>query len=175
MTSTTLLHSGPDVEDQDTNNRSDSRNEGLNNTTNQHFNMYSVVLSFIEGSLVRRGQSHNDDSDNNPEHPTLSTAWQRIRSIWEVAESSAKRLDEKQYIAYQIICCTLLLRVIRDMGDSSLDLGQLLGRTLNLTSDMKQSRDNLITEETYWSHNQILWRHFNSHLRGFPSTQTHLL
>jgi len=50
MTSTTLLHSGPDVEDQDTNNRSDSRNEGLNNTTNQHFNMYSMVLSFIEGS-----------------------------------------------------------------------------------------------------------------------------
>jgi hypothetical protein len=146
MTSTTLLHSGPDVEDQDTNNRSDSRNEGLNNTTNQLFNMYSMVLSFIEGSLVRRGQSHNDDSDDNPEHPTLSTAWQRIRSIWEVAESSAKRLDEKQYIAYQIICCTLLLRVIRDMGDSSLDLGQLLGRTLNLTSDMKQSRDNLITK-----------------------------
>jgi len=46
-------------------------------------------------------------------------------------------MDDKQYIAYEVICCTFLLQLIYEVGDANTNLGGYLRATLH--SERKES------------------------------------
>jgi hypothetical protein len=66
--------------------------------------------------------------------------------LQQVADESTNKLDEKQYVAYQIISCTFLLRLIKEGGDTNTRLGGILGATLGLSDETLAIRNNLTKE-----------------------------
>ena len=109
---------------------------------------YATILSFIEGSLVGMSESQDagDDSDSDRDSNTMGdnngSYRGHIPTLDGVARSKSKQLDKKQYIAYDVICCSFLLQLVRDGGNDSTDLGGYLNTTLNC--DSVNSRDKLI-------------------------------
>ena len=98
---------------------------------------YATVLTFIEGSLLggspengdRRDEGLNghdsgseEDRSDGVEDPrtlvqaTHSSGQHNIPTLKQFADSSGKTMDDKQYIAYEVICCTFLLQLIYEGG-----------------------------------------------------------
>ena len=85
---------------------------------------FPTLLNFIEGSLVgnryidERIDVHEDQSDNDLFQVGLANAAQTVPTLSSVADKisrqEGKMLDEKQYIAYEIIACSFLLSLIED-------------------------------------------------------------
>ena len=61
----------------------------------------------------------------------------------DLAKSGGNNLDEKQYIAYDVICCTFLLQLLYEGGNGDTALGNYLNSTLNCEHNNR--RDDLIT------------------------------
>ena len=118
---------------------------------------YTTVLTFIEGSLLGcvsgngdgrneglndSGSGSNEDS-NIFENHTLDRATHsgqcNIPTLQQFADCSGKRMDDKQYIAYEVICCTFLLQLIYEGGDANTDLGRYLRATLHCPCVEKRS------------------------------------
>ncbi len=51
-----------------------------------------------------------------------------------MAKLEKTQLDEKQYIAYEIIACTLLLGLVNDERDKTAKLGTYLQQTMEITT-----------------------------------------
>ena len=104
---------------------------------------YATMLTFIEGSLVGDiGQNGSEDDPGNGEELGASATStedgtgntrpnEYIPTLEEVARSGSKQLDMKQYIAYEIICCSFLLQLILEGGDGGTRIGNFLNATLN--------------------------------------------
>jgi hypothetical protein len=81
---------------------------------------YPDLLTFIEGSLVGSSDSVENaeqdsvETDKAPVQPNSGPAEVEFPSLQSIAQdgSHGKKLDEKQYIAYQTICCTFMLSVV---------------------------------------------------------------
>ncbi len=52
----------------------------------------------------------------------------------KVARLEKTQLDEKQYIAYEMIACTFLLRLVNDGRDKNTKLGTYLQQTMEIAS-----------------------------------------
>jgi len=132
-----------------TNNGSENGSSVNNNNCNYKYNS---VLTFIEGTLVGNNNDQNSivsDSDEeiptNEEEPnSVNNNRTHIPTLEEVAKSSGETLDDKQYISYEVICCTFLLRLVYDGGDATNPLGGYLNATLNCQNVTQ--RNNLIAK-----------------------------
>eukprot|EP00984_Skeletonema_dohrnii_P032107 scaffold25555_cov80-Skeletonema_dohrnii-CCMP3373.AAC.1 len=85
---------------------------------------YEDILTFIQGSLLVGsndegavdGDINDNDMDDGEESGSVKQqCLNKIPTMYEIAkgERSKYNLDDKQYIAYQIVCCTFLLQLIR--------------------------------------------------------------
>ena len=77
---------------------------------------------------------------NNPsEHQNTNT--HKIPTLHETARKVARlekrQLDEKQYIAYEMIACTFLLGLVHDRNDPNTTLYSCLGQTMGGTATLK--------------------------------------
>jgi len=105
---------------------------------------YYTILTFIEGALVglndSEGQLSFQDNDEgqhpatesiNDEGKGMQNRQQIIPTLKSVAMSAGKQLDEKQYVAYEVICCTFLLQLVYEGGNCHTNLGRCLNVTLD--------------------------------------------
>jgi len=92
-------------------------------------------------SLWDDAVKHAATSSGNENNTTHS-----IPTLQQVANESTNKLDEKQYVAYQIISCTFLLQLIKEGGDTNTRLGGILGAMLGLSDETIAIRNNLTKE-----------------------------
>jgi hypothetical protein len=87
---------------------------------------FATLLRFIEGSLVGIRGEHcdamDDDSVNN-ENLSIHTPT-HIPTMRDIANAGSNKLDEKQYIAYQVICSTFLLGLVHEGCDGNTSVGK---------------------------------------------------
>ena len=96
-----------------------SQEQHLNNSTQSPINMrvrFKTVLKLLEGALV--GFIEYIDFENYVNEQNADTSTAESPTIAGVAKKLALRdgtiLDEKQYITYEIICCTFLLDMLKE-------------------------------------------------------------
>jgi hypothetical protein len=66
---------------------------------------------------------------------TLNIKYQHYQKIAQkVAKFEKTQLDEKQYIAYEMVACTFLLGLVNDGRDKNTKLGAYLQKTMEITS-----------------------------------------
>ena len=123
---------------------------------------YNDILTFIQGSLLV-GSNNNDEgavagdeaggeADDEAESGSprqRQSCPNKIPTLHEIAKgkSSKYNLDDKQYIAYQIVCCTFLLQLVTEGDQRGTKLGDMLGATLgHLEENVQRTKDNLVRE-----------------------------
>ena len=55
---------------------------------------------------------------------------------WKVAKLEKTQLDEKQYIAHEMIACTFLLGLVNDGRDKTTKLGTYIQQTMDDTTNV---------------------------------------
>ena len=124
---------------------------------------YKDVLTFIQGSLLVGGTGeeavdgdggmNNDDMDinNDGEETGLSKSNQQCQRRSKIPTQRARvvstkyNLDDKQYIAYQIVCCTFLLQLVMEGDQYDTKLGDKLGATLGpLDENLQRTKEKVI-------------------------------
>ena len=128
------------------------------NTDNSGVNIkkksYPAMLKLISGSLVgdsnyseiyakldldnesvmqQSSSRSSEPATNECIVPTLSQIARKVALV------EGKVLDEKQYTVYQSICCTFMIGLIKDGGDTSTWLGKCLSQTLTGSSTTNTS------------------------------------
>jgi hypothetical protein len=121
--------------------------------TEETIKTFPTMLKLVAGTLVGSVIYSDvyDDSDN--EEDTSSTRsykdhdttkkQRKIPSLVQIARKVARlektQLDEKQYIAYEMIACTFLLGLVNDGSDKNTKLGAYLQQTMEIatTADAK--------------------------------------
>ena len=123
-------------------------NHGAKETIKSFPNMLKLVCGTLVGS-VKYSDLYNDSDE---EEDTSSTSFfkdhgrkkkRKIPSLPQIARKVARlektQLDEKQYIAYEMIACTFLLGLVNDGSDKNTKLGAYLQQTMEIptTTDAK--------------------------------------
>jgi hypothetical protein len=73
----------------------------------------------------------------------------KIPTLYEIAKGKTSKynLDDKQYIAYQIVCCTFLLQLVTEGDHYDNKLGDMLGATLGpLNENVQRTKDSLVRD-----------------------------
>jgi hypothetical protein len=78
-------------------------------------------------STARDNTSNNTDKDSSNQHHKIPTLQEVTR---KVARLEKIELDEKQYIAYEMIACTFVLGLVRDGNDANTTLFTSLQKTM---------------------------------------------
>ena len=73
---------------------------------------YSKIYADLEDN-VNKSTFQQQSTSSNFNIPTLSGIAGKVAQVEDL------KLDEKQYITYEIICCTLLLDLVNDGGDTT--------------------------------------------------------
>ena len=119
---------------------------------------YEDILTFIQGSLLVGSNDegtfdiHGDGDGGEQESTSLKLKRQclkKIPTMYEIArgKTSKYNLDDKQFIAYQIVCCTFLLQLVMEGDHYDTKLGELLGATLGpLAESVQRTKDSLVRE-----------------------------
>ncbi len=80
--------------------------------------------------------SHANESDRDH---CMNKMQDKIPTLQQIARKVARlektQLDEKQYIAYEMIACTFLLGLVNDGSDKNTKLGSYLQKTLQIASN----------------------------------------
>jgi hypothetical protein len=132
-----------------TQNNTDANN--LQEPMSCNFNVrYEDVLTFIQGSLlVGNNDAGDGDRDIDDGDGEESGCHKKVPTMYEIArgESSKYNLDDKQYIAYQIVCCTFLLQLVTEGDQYDTKLGEMLGATLDpLAESVQHTKDSLVRD-----------------------------
>jgi len=107
---------------------------------------YSTILSFVSGAIIGcNNEENNAASEIVPDsiginNNSLNQLNPRIPTMREIVDKSGKQLDNKQYLAYEIICCTFLLQIVNEGGYSK----SLLSATLNITKEDNTTKKKLV-------------------------------
>jgi hypothetical protein len=95
---------------------------------------FPTVLKIIEGSLVGftkytdfKKFTELPDERKTTGPPTMVGVAKRL------ATQEGKLLDEKQYMTYKVICCTFLLKLLRDAQDDTTSLYNSMQTALKKT------------------------------------------
>jgi hypothetical protein len=82
--------------------------------------------------------STNSYVTNNDKGHDKNNTQHKIQTLSKIAQKVAKlektQLDEKQFIAYEMIACTFLLGLVNDEHDKNTKLGAYLQQTMEVTS-----------------------------------------
>ena len=97
------------------------------------------MMQLIAGSIIGESVYTQiyDDLDNDQDSADTSPSSEKLslplfqELLKKVAKVEKKVLDAKQYIAYEIICCTFMLGLLRDGKDTSTLLSRCLGQCLD--------------------------------------------
>ena len=143
MSSTTTLLESDEPEELNTPNDTSNSVSINDDISKQHkIKTYPTMLKMISGSLVG-GANYNEiylDPDEEDAFNSCSTNdtdtrnkakdAKKVPTLPEIARKVAKlqqiQLDEKQYIAYEMIACTFLLGLVKDGRDAHTNLGAYL-------------------------------------------------
>ena len=114
-------------------------NDVVDSTSDLNKKTYPTMLKLISGTLVGEMEydsvyeANDDENDDDTNQTTgcfqrsISAIEKKVPTLCEIARKVAKQqktvLDEKQYIAYEIIACTFLMGLVQDGIDNSTDLG----------------------------------------------------
>jgi len=122
--------------------------------TGKTIKTFPTMLKLVGGTLVG-GVKYSDlyNINSNEEEDTSSTSsnkdhgrkkkQRKIPTLPQIARKLARlektQLDEKQYIAYEMIACTFLLGLVNDGSDKNTKLGAYLQQTTEIatTADAK--------------------------------------
>ena len=95
---------------------------------------FPTVLKIIEGALVGfikyidfKKFTESPDEHKTTGPPTMAGVAKRL------ATQEGKLLDEKQYMTYEIICCTFLLELLKDAQDDTTSLYNSMRTSLKKT------------------------------------------
>jgi hypothetical protein len=121
--------------------------------TEETIKSFPTMLTLIGGTLVgsvkysdiyidsdedKDNSSTNSHVTNNDKDQDKNNNRQKIPALLKIARKVAKlaktQLDEKQYIAYEMIACTFLLGLVNDGCDKNTKLGAYLQQTMEITS-----------------------------------------
>ena len=121
--------------------------------TEESIKTFPTLLKLINGTLVgsvKYSDLYNDLEENEDTSSTCRHASEsdrdhcmkkmqrKIPTLPQVARKVARlektQLDEKQYIAYEMIACTFLLGLVNDGSDKNTKLGSYLQQTLEIAS-----------------------------------------
>jgi hypothetical protein len=93
---------------------------------------------YIDSYEDEANSSTNSHATNNDKDHDKNINRQKIPTLPKIAQKVAKleksQLDEKQYIAYEMIACTFLLGLVNDGHDENTKLGAYLQQTMEITS-----------------------------------------
>ena len=88
---------------------------------------YNTVISMIAGSLVGSSTDVHEDRRNQAE----STVHQdELPTLSDAARSWGVELDEKQFIAFKVICCSFFLLFVMNGTEGDTDWSNLLSSGL---------------------------------------------
>ncbi len=114
---------------------------------------YEDILTFIQGSLLvgsnDEGSIDGDIDDGEESGLQKQERLKKIPTMHEIARGkhSKYNLDDKQYVAYQIVCCTFLLQLVAEGGHYDTKLGEMLGTTLDsLAENVQHTKDSLVRD-----------------------------
>ena len=88
---------------------------------------YSKIYTDLEDN-GNESTSQQQSTSSNFNIPTL------LIIACKVAQVEDLKLDEKQYITYEIICCTFLLDLVNDGGDTSTAMTMTMTTTTATTT-----------------------------------------
>jgi hypothetical protein len=92
----------------------------------------------------------DNDMDGGEESGSLKQQGvDKIPTLYEIAKGNTSKynLDDKQYIAYQIVCCTFLLQLVTEGDQYDTKLGDMLGATLGpLNENVQRTKDSLVRD-----------------------------
>ena len=86
---------------------------------------YSMIYADLNNN-VNESTSQQQSTSSNFNIPTLSGIAHKVAQVEDL------KLDEKQYITYEIICCTFLFDLVNDGGDCDTTLGKKSSTGFNL-------------------------------------------
>lgn len=85
--------------------------------------------------LFSDSDNDDSDSDNHDNNDTTTTPLETIPSMKafakDISNKDSIKLDEQQYIAYEAICATFLLCLVREGYDCTTELGKYLKDTID--------------------------------------------
>jgi hypothetical protein len=93
---------------------------------------------YIDSNEDKDTSSANSYVTNNDKGHDKNNIQHKIPTLPQIAQKVAKlkktQLDEKQYIAYEMIACTFLLGLVNDGRDKTRKLGTYLQQTMEITT-----------------------------------------
>jgi len=134
-------------------------------STKQTAKTFPTMLKLILGSLTGGNYEDvymepDDDYQNNETNENQTTNTNKIPTLAETARKVArlenKKLDEKQYIAYEIIACTFLLGLVCDGSDPSTTLYKGLVRTMGHPTSIDSINDTVRRLEARGGQRQLI-------------------
>eukprot|EP00986_Skeletonema_menzelii_P013820 scaffold8448_cov188-Skeletonema_menzelii.AAC.1 len=146
-----LIASGSKKSSEDKAQASES-NHSNNNSQTRHSvtgcTKYDNLLTFIQGSLLNSKTFSNrddEDIDVNTDESSIQNQYRDPSSQREVPKlhdiAAQYNLDQKQCIAYQIVCCTFLLQLVNE------GLAEVLGATHGqLPEETQQAKDRIVED-----------------------------
>jgi flagellar biosynthesis GTPase FlhF len=99
---------------------------------------YATIIKMMEGSLVgflkysdfdEYVKNHLKTPEQQNGQPTMADVAKKL------AINDGKKLDEKQYIAYKVICCTFLIGILKEAGDDTSSIYVNIARAIKTTED----------------------------------------
>ena len=118
--------------------RTNKYESGCSNSHTNHGtpNAFRTVLELIHGSLVGSPtfqmfthKDLNEDEHFSQEHennPTIAGVAQTL------VQQEGKVLDEKQYITYEMFCCTFLLQLVNETLDPASSVHKQVGVSISM-------------------------------------------
>lgn len=122
---------------QDCNISGENNQNGVGHNTNTP--SYKTIIKLIEGSLL-------SPVVDDPQH-TQKTGFQNFmtnsqsisHTLLQIQKDWGVTLDKKQVIAYNIICCTFLIDILRECSQKHLlkSIADVVGHTMNQTDERR--------------------------------------
>ena len=100
---------------------------------------YRTIISMIAGSFVG---NHDDVHEENMTQEDPTSHQNKLPTLSDAASLWGKELDEKQFIAFKVICCSFFLRFVIDGTEGDTEWSNLLSS--GLECDSIDERNDLI-------------------------------
>ena len=124
------------------------------------------MLTLIHGTLIGGAKyedvyiEQEDGHQNNTTDENQTTSTNKIPTLAETARKVARlentELDEKQYIAFEIIACTFLLGLVRDGSDPNTTLYMGLAQTMGQLNSIDSINDIIRRLEARGAQRQLI-------------------